>query len=92
MIKNLYRLMKFMLALSMALVCVSCGKDKNTISPSDTRTSRNIIEELAVYYGTYGNEADKNIESLLQELDKSDPVAGEKWRSIEIYLKRSFVL
>ena len=44
MIKNLYRLMKFMLALSMALVCVSCGKDKNTISPSDTRTSRNIIE------------------------------------------------
>lgn len=80
--KNLYRLMKFMLALSMALVCVSCGKDKNTISPSDTRTSRNIIEELAVYYGTYGNEADKNIESLLQELDKSDPVAGEKWRSI----------
>ena len=80
--KKLFRLAAIMLALCMALVCVSCGKDKKTVSPSDARTSRDIIEELAVYYGTYGNEADKNIESLLKELDETDPVAGKKWRSI----------
>ncbi len=66
----------------MALVCVSCGKDKNIVSKSNTRTIRDIIEELAVYYGTYGNDANKNIESLLTELDGIAPVTGEKWRSI----------
>ena len=31
-------------------------------------TAQDIIEELAVYYGTYGSEAEQEIENLLEEL------------------------
>ncbi|MBQ5973156.1 MAG: YdcF family protein [Oscillospiraceae bacterium] len=46
------------------------------------RPSSEIVEELAVYYGTYGAEADEKVDELLKELSAADPAAGEKWKSI----------
>ena len=58
-----------------------------TLSPveggvSEERTVQNIIEELAVYYGTYGEEAEEKTAELLEELSAVDPVHGAKWESI----------
>ena len=46
------------------------------------RTVQDITEELAVYYGTYGNEAEEKTTELLKELYTADPVSGAKWEKI----------
>ena len=46
------------------------------------RTAQDMIEELAVYYGTYGSEAEEKAAELLDELCAADPVSGAKWGSI----------
>ncbi len=46
------------------------------------RPSSEIVEELVVYYGTYGAEADEKVDGLLRELSVADPAAGETWKSI----------
>ena len=61
------------LAAAMAASLFACGKKRET---SD------IIEELAVYFGTYGSEASEKVEELLSELDGADGTAGAKWRRI----------
>ena len=51
-------------------------------SAAEARTARDIIEELAVYYGKYGSEADGKTAELLKELTAADPALGAKWESI----------
>ena len=46
------------------------------------RTVQDITEELAVYYGTYGKEAEEKTAELLKELYTADPVSGAKWEKI----------
>ena len=46
------------------------------------RTAQDIIEEPAVYYGTYGSNADEKTTELLGELCTVDPVSGAKWEKI----------
>ena len=46
------------------------------------RTVQDMIEELAVYYGTYGSEAEEKTAELLDELCAADPVSGAKWGRI----------
>ena len=48
----------------------------------EDRTARDIIEEMAVYYGTYGAEAEEKAAELLEELTAMNPVLGAKWSSI----------
>ena len=50
--------------------------------PAEERTARDIVEELAVYYGTYGSGADQAAAELLEELRAADPDAGARWESI----------
>ena len=50
--------------------------------PAKDRTVQDITEELAVYYGTYGDEAKGKTAELLDELNAADPVQGTKWESI----------
>ena len=50
--------------------------------PEKDRAAREIIEELAVYYGTYGSGAEEKTAELLEELYAADPVAGAKWESV----------
>ena len=49
---------------------------------AEERTAQDIIEELAVYYGTYGGDAEGKTAELLEELYAADPVQGAKWESI----------
>ena len=46
------------------------------------RTAQDMIEELAVCYGTYGSEAEEKTAELLDELCAADPVSGAKWGRI----------
>ena len=50
--------------------------------PAKERTAQDITEELAVYYGNYGSEAEGRIAELLEELYEADAVSGAKWESI----------
>lgn len=46
------------------------------------RSSRQIVEEMAVYYGTCGSLAKAKVQELLDELRALDPAAAEKWGRI----------
>ena len=50
--------------------------------PAKDRTVQDITEELAVYYGTYGDEAEGKVAELLEELYAADPASGVKWAGI----------
>ena len=50
--------------------------------PAEGRTAGDIIEEMVVYYGTYGDEAAQVTAELLEELSALDPAAGAKWERI----------
>ena len=56
--------------------CVGCGEKK------EQRDSREIIEELVVDYGSYGQEAEKHIQALLKELRSVDADAADRWENI----------
>ncbi|WP_197026438.1 YdcF family protein [Oribacterium sp. P6A1] len=42
----------------------------------------NIVEEIAVDYGSYGVEANDRIDKLLKDLTDADKVTGIKWKEI----------
>ena len=68
----------FLLAAVLLLGCVltACGKKE------EKRDSQKIIEELAVYYGTYGKDAGERVNGLLTELKTVDADAAERWERI----------
>ena len=76
------RIVLSFIAWILAVILLTCGAAAETSDAGDRRTSREIIEELAVYYGTYGREADGKTAELLDELSAADPAAGAKWESI----------
>lgn len=51
-------------------------------SPAESRTAGDVIEEMVVYYGTYGDEAAQVTAELLEELSALDPAAGAKWERV----------
>ena len=46
------------------------------------RGSQDIIEELAVSYGAYGNDVSPVVDELLSELRDKDPKAADQWERI----------
>ncbi len=74
-----------MMALILALCfCAGCGRQEPPVpteAPAE-RGSREIVEDLVVFYGNYGEGAQEQIEALLTELEAADPDAGLRWRSI----------
>ena len=68
------------LAMLVALTAVSAPAVAQ--DAAEERTAQDVIEELAVYYGTYGGEAGEQISALLEELRAFDPALGAKWESI----------
>ncbi len=49
---------------------------------AEPRSSREIIEDLAVYYGRYGEGAREHVKTYLHELAEVDPDAGARWREV----------
>ena len=69
--------------LTVCFICFSAGTVFAEAEPADlSRTSQNIIEEMVVYYGSYGSEADSRIEALLHELECLDSVMAARWTRI----------
>ena len=50
--------------------------------PTESRESLDIIEEMVVYHGSYGAEAEGKEDELLTELTQKDTDAGKRWREI----------
>ena len=50
--------------------------------PEEPRTAQQIIEDLAVFYGHYGEGARAHVRSCLQELRDLDPDAADRWERI----------
>ena len=65
----------------MLFIGLSMSVCKNT-SVAEARNIDDIIEEIAVDYGTYGAEAKDRINTLLKELSDVDVVAGMRWKKI----------
>ena len=70
------RALCLILALSVVCLCSGCGQKE------EKRDRQEIIEELVVDYGNYGDEADERIASLLKELRSVDADAASRWESI----------
>ena len=70
------RILSVILVLSIVCLCSGCGKK------AEKRDRQEIIEEMVVDHGSYGDEADERIESLLKELRAVDTDAADRWTSI----------
>ena len=78
------RLFRIVSALALLGLLAGCGA-KQAPAPTPTpapRSAREIIEELAVDYGSYGAQADARADALLAELRGVDPDAGARWARI----------
>ena len=74
--------MKRMAAMVLCMLMMAVPASAEEPSAPEARTVRDIIEELAVYYGTYGSEAERKISELLDELRAADPASGAKWQAV----------
>ena len=63
------------LLLAALLLLAGCGK-KETVPASK------LIEEMVVYYGSYGPEAEAKNDELLERLRSADPDAAARWGGI----------
>ena len=70
------RILSVILVISVVFLCSGCGQK------AEKRDRQEIIEEMVVDYGSYGDEADERIESLLKELRAVDTDAADRWTSI----------
>ena len=70
-VKSLALLISFLIT-----ACAGCG------AKTETQNKQTIIEEMVVDYGSYGNEAEERIETLLAQLRSADRDAGERWERI----------
>lgn len=70
----LKKIMTAVFILISAFLLISCGGPK--------RSSEEIIQDIAVSYGAYGEAADEKVDELLKELKRSDADLSEKWSRI----------
>lgn len=78
-----YRILFFVFALVCVLIPAGCAGKKNRKpeTPAE-RTTQDIIEEMVVYHGTYGDAASQKEAELLAELSSKDPQSGKNWEEI----------
>ncbi len=67
-----------LLAIALLCLCAACGQKQE----EPKRSSREIIEEMVVDYGSYGEKAEKRVSELLDELKKTDEDAHARWERI----------
>lgn len=64
------------------ILCLVAGCGADDTEPAKERTSQDIIEEMAVYYATYGEDASEKVTALLSELREKDAKAADEWEEI----------
>ena len=66
-----------------AVICSLAGCGSKGGKKAETPASvEDLVEEIAVDYGSYGAEAKERIDILLDELSSADRTAGARWSSI----------
>ena len=65
------------------LLCSGCGQK------AAKRSTQEIIEEMVVDYGSYGDEAEEQIKALLKEMKAADKDAASRWERIMELWKNS---
>ena len=58
------------------------GGDSSSEQSKQTRKPQEIIEELVVDYGNYGDEASEHMQTLGKELKDADKNLGQRWEKI----------
>ena len=74
-----------LLALAFLLLTAGCGAkpaQPESTSEAAQKTAQDLIEELVVDYGSYGEEAASRVQDLLLELTAADPDLGARWNKI----------
>ena len=56
--------------------------EKSGSDETPNRGSREMIKNMVYAYGAHGQEADREVEGLLEELDSADPDAAARWGRI----------
>ena len=79
--KRVYCFKVISILLCLCFAFAGCANDAGNQS-SDPGSVEKTVEEIAVDYGTYGEEAAERIDALLNELSAMDAVAGKRWKSI----------
>ena len=74
--KATVRFTTILLALALLSLCAACGQKQAQ------RSSQEIVEEMVVDYGSYGEKAEKRVDELLKELKKTDEDAYSRWERI----------
>ena len=69
-------------AVILALTGLFAGAFAEAGTTVASRTCQDIIEEMVIYYGSYGGQADSQVDVLLRELESLDPAAAGKWMRI----------
>ena len=78
---NMEHMIKYILMLCVVFSLSRCWS-RNDKTSYDPKLIENIVEEMAVDYGTYGAEANDRINKLSKKLAKEDEVAGTRWKEI----------
>ena len=71
------------LLVSALLLTSGCGQK------TAKRSTQEIVEEMVVDYGSYGDEADRQIKALLKEMKATDKDAAARWERIMALWKSS---
>ena len=79
--ETMKRIIAYILAFCAVFSLIGCGKGDDK-SSDDPKALENIVEEIAVDYGTYGSEAKERIGQLLKDLSDADEGIGSRWKEI----------
>ncbi len=78
--KYFLKIVASILCITLSLSLLGCGNEaKNN---DKKRDKQDIIEEMVVDYGNYGDSANKKVKSLLKELKDADAKSSKRWESI----------
>ncbi len=89
----LLKFVSILLAICAVLSFASCGENAasqsetaeettDSTSERDEKDVRKLVEEIAVDYGAYGEDAEGRVAVLLSELSAADQDAGVRWNKI----------
>ena len=79
--KRAYRFSVISILLCFCIAFAGCTNDARN-QPADPGSVEKTVEEIAVDYGTYGDQAADRIDALLNELSAVDASAGTRWKTI----------
>ena len=79
--KRAYRFSVISILLCFCIAFAGCANDAGN-QPADPGSVEKTVEEIAVDYGTYGDQAADRIDALLNELSAVDASAGTRWKTI----------